>query len=109
MIYPDKAETDAKVERHKREYHLPGTPLLDPGQRLAKRAEATVSPQAAVFDQTGRLVYSGRIDDRYVSFGKARPEASKHDLEAAIEAILAGRRVAEARTSAVGCYLADLR
>jgi hypothetical protein len=76
---------------------------------LVKRAEATISPQAAVFDHTGRLVYSGRIDDRYVSFGKARPSPQTHDLENAIAATLEGKNVAEPRTHSVGCYLADVK
>jgi hypothetical protein len=109
LIYPDASETETGIEHHKAEYSLPGKALLDPGQRLAKRAGASVSPQAAVFDHAGRLVYSGRIDDRYVAFGKARPEPQTHDLEAAISATLAGKSVAEARTRAVGCYLADVK
>jgi hypothetical protein len=109
LIYPDAAETEPGIDRHKAEYKLPGTPLLDPGRRLTKRAEASISPQAAVFDQGGHLVYSGRIDDRYVAFGKTRPEPSTHDLEAAISATLAGKPVVEARTRAVGCYLADVK
>ena len=34
-------------------------------------------------------MYRGRIDDQYVDFGKARPEATKHDLEEVIQAALA--------------------
>jgi hypothetical protein len=109
LIYPDGSETEAGIARHKAEYHLPGTPLRDPRHVLVKRGEATISPQAAVFDHTGRLVYSGRIDDRYVAFGKARPAAQTHDLENAIAATLEGKSIAEPRTHSVGCYLADVK
>jgi hypothetical protein len=109
LVYPDASETAAAIARHKADYKLPGTPLRDPHHVLMKRAQATISPQAAVFDHAGRLVYSGRIDDRYVSFGKARSAPTTHDLEAAIAATLAGKRVAEARTRSVGCYLADVQ
>ncbi len=109
LVYPDPSETAAAIERHQAEYHLPGTPLRDPQHVLVKRAEATISPQAAVFDRAGKLVYSGRIDDRYVAFGKARAEARTHDLEAAISATLEGKPVAEARTHSVGCYLEDVK
>ena len=109
LIYPDKSETPAAIEKHRSEYQLPGTPVRDPEQTLAKRAQATVSPQAAVFDHAGHLLYSGRIDDRYIDFGKSRPEPSTHDLELAIRAALAGKAVAQPRTKAIGCYLADLR
>jgi hypothetical protein len=109
LVYSDHSETQTNIERQISEYKLPGEPLLDPRQELAHRAEAAVSPQAAVFDHEGRLTYSGRIDDRFVDFGKSRPEASTHDLEAAISATLGGERVAHPRTRAIGCYLADVK
>jgi hypothetical protein len=109
IVYPDSSETSEKIAKHMTEYHLPGHGIPDPGFTLQKRAEAKVSPQAAVFDSHGRLTYSGRIDDRYVSFGKSRPEPDVHDLENAIAATLAGKPVAQPRTKAIGCYLDDLQ
>lgn len=108
VVYPDKSETADRIARHMTDYHLPGRGIGDPGGALRKRAEARIAPQAAVFDSGGRLVYSGRIDDRFVAFGTARLAASVHDLENAIGAVIGGRRVAEARTKAIGCYLDDL-
>jgi hypothetical protein len=109
MVFPDPDETESNIAAHMTEFQLPGKALRDPRHALARRAQATVSPQAAVFDEGGKLVYSGRIDDRYVDFGKARQAASTHDLEAAIANTLAGKPVAQARTRAVGCYLTDLK
>lgn len=109
IVYPDPSETAAKIQQHMADYHLPGQGIADPGFTLTKRAQATVSPQAAVFDGSGKLVYSGRIDDRFVAFGKSRPTAQEHDLEDAIKATLAGKPVAQAKTKAIGCYLADVR
>ncbi len=109
MVYPDPDETAPRIAAHMTEYQLPGKGLLDPHHDLARRAQATISPQAAVFDKSGRLVYSGRIDDRYVDFGKSRPAPTTHDLELAIANTLAGKPVAQAHTHAVGCYLADVQ
>jgi hypothetical protein len=109
LVYSDHAETAANVERQIADYKLPGQPLLDAHQELARRAQAAVSPQAAVFDHAGRLAYSGRIDDRYVDFGKSRSEAASHDLEEAITDTLADKPVAHPRTRAIGCYLADVK
>jgi len=109
LVYPDASETEAALAQHKAEYKLPGTPIRDPLHALMKRAEARISPQAAVFDRAGHLTYSGRIDDRYVAFGKARSAPTTHDLEAAIAATLDGKPIKEARTRSVGCYLADLK
>ncbi|HMF78194.1 MAG TPA: redoxin domain-containing protein [Bryobacteraceae bacterium] len=109
LVYPDPDETDSGIAAHTREYNLPGKALRDPRHELARRAHATISPQAAVFDKNGQLVYSGRIDDRYVDFGKARPAPTTHDLELAIADTLAGKPVTQARTRAVGCYLSDVQ
>jgi hypothetical protein len=56
-----------------------------------------------VYSPKRELLYRGRIDDRYVDFGKRRPEPMTHDLREALEAILAGRPVARPRTEPIGC------
>ena len=73
-----------------------------------KRAHAATAPEAAVFDSKGDLVYHGRIDDLWVTAGRARPMPTTHDLEDAIAAVLAGKAPKEAETRAVGCSLADV-
>ncbi len=108
LVYPDGTETAAAIRDHIAQYHFPGEPLRDPQHELVRRAHATVAPEAAVFDAAGKLLYHGRIDDRYVDVGKARPAAQIHDLENAITAVLAGKPVAEAETHAIGCSLADV-
>src|SRR5690348_3105636 len=109
LIYSDPAETLANIETQIAQYKLPGKPLRDPHHTLAARSQATVSPQAAVFDGSGKLIYTGRIDDQFVDFGKARPRATTHDLESAITAVLSGKPVKFTKTRAVGCYLADVQ
>jgi hypothetical protein len=108
LVYPDRSETDSAIREHIRQYQFPGEPIRDPEHELVRRAHAAVAPEAAVFDAAGNLKYHGRIDDRYVDIGKARPAAQTHDLEQAISAVLAGKRVAQPETRAVGCSLADV-
>lgn len=109
LVYPDPSETPKHIQEHMAEYHFPGTAVQDPRQELVKRAHATVAPEAAVFDTNGVLKYHGRIDDRYVDWGKSRPAAQVHDLENAISAVLAGKPVAQPETHAIGCSLADVQ
>lgn len=108
LVYPDQDEAAAHIEDHMREYQFPGHALRDPQRVLVKEAHATVAPEAAVFNASGKLVYHGRIDDRYVGIGKARPAAQVHDLEDAIRAVLAGKAIARSQTRAIGCSLADV-
>lgn len=109
MVYPDPAETLGAIHEHLGQYHFPGEPLRDPGHELVKRARATVAPEAAVFDAEGRLIYHGRIDDLWVSPGKARAAAREHDLEDAISAALAGKRPPRQEAPAIGCSIADVQ
>lgn len=109
LIYPDRSETAEEIQKHIASYGFPGTPLRDPDRALERYAKATVAPEAAVFDAEGQLRYHGRIDDRWVAFGKSRQTANRHDLEVAISEVLEGRAVSVTETRAIGCYLADLR
>lgn len=108
LVYPDPSETAARIQKHMIDFALPGQPLRDPNHELVKRAHAETAPEAAVFDAKNILVYHGRIDDLWVSPGRARPMPTTHDLEDAIGAVLAGRTPKEAETRAVGCSLADV-
>jgi hypothetical protein len=76
----------------------------DEGKRERKRAGATRTPEAAVY-WDGRLVYRGRIDDRYVSWGKSRTEATRRELRMVLEALRRGEKPAVPWAKAVGCFL----
>jgi hypothetical protein len=108
LIYPDPADTDKDVHEHIAEFKLPGTPIRDVTHALVKRAGVTITPEAAVYNAKGQLTYRGRIDDRYSAVGIERAAATRHDLQDAIVATLAGRPIKDNRTQAVGCYIADL-
>jgi hypothetical protein len=95
------------IRQHILDYRY-GIPVLrDPNHRLVALAKASITPEAAVFDRQRRLVYRGRIDDRYVHLGLERPAPTRHDLQEALAAVVAGKPIAQATTPAVGCYIAD--
>ena len=108
MIYVDPREAVENIRAHHREYGYAMPALLDRKHEMARVAGAELTPEAAVYSR-GQLVYRGRIDNRYVSFGKARSSATEHDLEHALEDLLAGRTPAAKVTHAVGCYIGDLK
>jgi hypothetical protein len=108
LVYPGKGESSGEIQKHDREYHYALPVLRDPQRELIKRSEVTVTPEAAVYDSKGRLVYHGRIDNWFEDFGRARPAPTTHELEAAIAAAVSGRPPTMPSVSAVGCYLSDL-
>ena len=109
MVYPDKRETSEAIRKHELEYHLALPVLRDPQRELLKRAQVSVTPEAAVFDAKGRLVYHGRIDNWFEDFGRARPAPTTHELADAIAVAVSGRPATLPSVAAVGCYLSDLQ
>ena len=109
LVYVDRGETPVEIRRHLVEYGYQLPAVRDMRHALVDMSEATVTPEAAVFAPDGEVVYRGRIDNRYTEFGKGRPAPTRRDLEQALDAVLAGRRVLHARTQSVGCYIEDLK
>ena len=109
VVYPDRQESAEAIQKHVTDYKLTVPALRDPSHALVKLAKAQVTPDAAIFSARGELIYHGRIDNRYVSFGKAMNRPTRHDLDQALQTILAGGTVQEPSTRAIGCSLADIK
>jgi hypothetical protein len=107
IIYPNPAETPEIIVRHLKDFSLPPRALRDPAHAFVKAAGISITPEAAVYDKDKRLVYRGRIDDRYVNIGVERPAPTKRDLEEVVAALAAGIPMSPRTTEAVGCYVAD--
>lgn len=102
------ADADLKLEearKHQSEFEIVWPIVLDPGNKIARCVSARVTPEVFVLDPKGQVLYRGRIDDRHESFGRKRPEASTHDLQTALKAILQGKPVPTPETKAVGCVI----
>jgi thiol-disulfide isomerase/thioredoxin len=106
LVYPSRTSTAEKIRQHEREYGYKLSALRDPQHALVTQAQVQVTPEAAVFDGHHRLLYHGRIDDWYQDFGRARPAATTHELDDAIQAALSGK-TPPPNTPGVGCYIAD--
>jgi len=109
LVYPNPSETPDQIRKHLEEYGYGLDALRDGEHRLVDLAGARVTPEAAVFVPAMGLVYRGRIDNRYVDFGKARPRATKHDLEEVLEAVVSGESITPHYTEAIGCYISDMK
>jgi thiol-disulfide isomerase/thioredoxin len=104
-VHPDPDVSAEAAAAHARQYGLRFPTLLDPKQKLVRAVGARVTPEAVVLSPRGEVLYRGRIDDKYALDGKRRDEASVHDLDLALRAVLAGKPVAKAETPGYGCPL----
>jgi hypothetical protein len=105
IVQVDSDLTPAAAKEHARKFDLHPPVLLDPRHRLVKFLKATVTPEAVVVGKQGELLYRGRIDDGYVALGKKRATVTEHDLQAALDAIAAGKPVKKMETKAIGCLI----
>lgn len=109
LVYPSPSEDAAMIREHMAAFSYAGSAeaVRDPKSALVKFVGATVTPEAAIF-ANGRIVYRGRIDDRFVDLGRERPAPTERDLFDALTAVVAGKPVPHATRQAVGCFISDL-
>ena len=106
LVYEDVDFDDGRLRAHLSEYgYRDIQATVDRDRSIARRAGATVTPQAVLWDSQGNVRYRGRIDNRYASLGKPRRVVTDRTLENAVDAVLAGRAVAVPETPALGCHI----
>lgn len=108
LVYPVSTDTTPVIREHIKKFGYAIPAVRDTKQELVKHTGVRVTPEVAVIGAGGAVLYRGRIDDRYIEFGKDRPEPTERTLERALEAIARGEAVAVRETNAVGCFLSDL-
>jgi thiol-disulfide isomerase/thioredoxin len=107
LVYPVPADSPALISEHKKKFAYALESVRDADQKLVKMTGVSVTPEAALM-KGSQLLYRGRIDDRYVDFGKDRQKPTRHDLEDALTAVMSGKQIAVKETQAIGCILSDL-
>ncbi len=96
----DNAELRIFAAEHQLTFPL----MKDVAARTARRLGATRTPEVVVLDATGQVRYRGRVDDQYL-VGVHRGEATSHDLQRALDELLAGEKVSVPQTTASGCLI----
>jgi peroxiredoxin len=86
----------------KQEIGYPFPYLFDESQDVAKAYHAACTPDFYVFDRDLRLVYRGQMDDSRPGNGI---KVTGKDLQAALDAVLAGRPVATDQRPSIGCNI----
>jgi peroxiredoxin len=76
--------------------------LFDEDQTVAKAYRAACTPDFFLFDQQRRLVYRGQFDSSRPNSGIP---VTGQDLRAAVDAVLAGKPIAEPQRVSIGCNI----
>ncbi len=105
LVYADEREPPETIEKHLKEYKHKISACTDYDQKLMNLSKATVTPEAAIFNSKGELVYRGRIDNRYHDYGETRVKPTKQELRDALTAILENKKIAKSITKPVGCFI----
>lgn len=96
-----KEESLAEMGKRAKAKEFPFAYLADPDAELATKYGAMFTPEFFVLDKDRKVVYTGSMDDKSPP---GEPKA-KH-LEAAVDAVLAGKKVEKPETSAAaGCRI----
>jgi len=98
--YPADSPARMKEEKAARGYDFPY--LHDETQQTARAYHAACTPDFFLFDRERSLVYRGQLDDSRP--GNNAPVDGR-DLRAAIDAVLAGRKVAQEQKPSIGCNI----
>ncbi len=100
--------TEEAALTHGREFGVTAPVVIDREHKLVKATGAEMTPEAVLVNRAGEIVYRGRINNLFVTYGKRRSEATEHNLRDAMEAVSTGRPVNQARIEALGCYIPAL-
>ncbi len=104
-INSNRQDTPDRVAGHARKHKVPFPVLKDPNNQVADQFGAQRTPEAFVITPAGKILYQGRIDDKF-GIGYQRPgKEVRRDLACALDEVLADKPVSVARTPAAGCLI----
>ena len=84
---------------------MPAALLLDADGKMGRAYGAVVTPHMFIISPRGDVVYSGAISDN-PTMSAAAARSSRNYVKAALEDLLAGRKIATASTRPFGCTIA---
>ncbi|MBI2575959.1 thioredoxin family protein [Candidatus Woesearchaeota archaeon] len=96
--YPEDDAEHMRTIAHEKGYKYY---LVDETQETARAYGATCTPDPFVFDKGHKLVYHGRINDA-MNPGDA---PTRHDLQLALDAMLAGKQIKDWFVPSIGCSI----
>ncbi len=107
LVFPNEDYTTSEaMDSFMNKYRLTMPTMIDKGKVLTKQWEATVTPEVVVVrNNTGAVLYRGKIDNSFISLGKRRRVVNEHYLKDVLAQITSGKKVMVQQTKPVGCFI----
>ncbi|WP_306644172.1 redoxin family protein [Sanyastnella coralliicola] len=103
-VFPNDHTKQEDIAWFKEYYEIPFS-LKKGDQSLARKLNASVTPEVFVLDSEGNVLYEGRIDNTYARIGQRRTKTTTSELRDAIEALNENRTIEISKTQSVGCII----
>ncbi len=107
-IDSNRQDSEAEIREYVSSQGLTFAFAKDYDNRVADQYGAVRMSEVFLLDESLTVRYQGRIDDQFQA-GVSRDAPSRHDLQVAIDELLAGKPVSVATTVAAGCHIGRLK
>lgn len=105
-VFPNIKSNEATAAKFLEDYELNDFKvLLDPNQEISKKYQATITPEAIITDESGTVLYRGRISNAYKAPGRMKHGSRINELKVYLTRILRGETIPQPWKGAVGCYI----
>ncbi len=105
-IIPGKEFSKESVIEFRNHYQLKGLQFwFDPKLELVKFTQASITPEAIVFNAKGQKLYQGRIDNWAYELARKRKVITAHELQDVLIQLDQKKEVKFRKTKAVGCFI----
>ena len=105
-VFPSKASSKQSITDFKEKYTIPFDLVYDSTQTIARKFQATITPEVVVYDHEKKeVLYQGRIDDSYFRVGKRRPKARNKELATLLHQFTNNQIISITSHPAVGCLI----
>ncbi len=107
-IDPNSQDSLTQLAAFVRQHEIDFPLLKDIGNQVADKLGVKRTPEVVVLDKDRSIRYSGRVDDQYgIGFVKDKPQ--REDLRIALDELLAGKAISNAKTESSGCLIGRVR
>jgi hypothetical protein len=97
--------SDETIKQFAASYKISYPLLVDRKKEIALTLKGEVTPEVYLFDQSGRCVYRGAIDNWLMTLGKKKQKPDRFYLADAIRQAVKGEPIPTAYVKAQGCAL----